>query len=245
MKINDNIRDIIRATIYGQEGTERDNEIPFLFNELPEISISSGSGVSGTSRIKILDIGCCESPLVIYLNRIGFDCYGIDMRDCGCTDNDMRKKFIIGDVRNMDMFKDDMFDVVYAVSTIEHIGLGNTPYYTGQMEDLDGDIKVVREMMRVLKRSGKIIITIPFGHAVEQLRWARHYDPLRLGRILDEIKKIGYIDKVIYSQHCITKDNRYVWIESNEKSAYDRWSIWSSEHGAFIGSNVCISGYKK
>lgn len=58
-------------------------------------------------------------------------------------------------------FSDNAFDVVYAISTIEHI-----PF--------DGDIRTVREINRVLKIGGKAIITVPYG-LYKEGSWGRWF----------------------------------------------------------------------
>lgn len=240
MKITGKVEEIINRSIIGLESTERPVEIPFLLSELPEPGDNNGN-----DRCKTLDCGCCESYLVEELSKLGFDSYGVDLRDYGqgCKGGlaAFSFKFYKGDIRNMNMFKDETFDIVFAISTIEHVGLVETPYYTDSKLDADGDIKSVQEMLRVLKKGGKIIITIPYGHGVDRLsKWIRFYDKARLDRILGMIN----VDKVVYKQHCLSHDGRHVWLVSGEKEAYNRWSVWSDLSGIFMGSNVCISGYK-
>ena len=56
-------------------------------------------------------------------------------------------------------FPDENFDAVIAVSTIEHIGLGayGDPFQEG------ADARVVKEIHRVLKPGGRLILTTPFA----------------------------------------------------------------------------------
>lgn len=74
------------------------------------------------------------------------------------------RPFARGDCRKMP-FADQCFDMIFAISLIEHIGLlspqtvqGHLPSYS-----LDGDIETLRECRRVLKPSGRLILTIPMG----------------------------------------------------------------------------------
>ena len=93
-----------------------------------------------------------------------------------------RLPFYRADVRALP-FSDRMFDLVFAVSVIEHIGLAqpqvNTPCLPGI--DQEGDVAAVRELVRVLKCDGKLVMTFPFG-VVDGLilggRGTRLYDPL-------------------------------------------------------------------
>lgn len=52
-------------------------------------------------------------------------------------------------------FRDDTFDAITIISTIEHV-----PY--------DGDIETVKELRRVLKPGGSLLITIPVSHIANE-----------------------------------------------------------------------------
>ena len=56
-------------------------------------------------------------------------------------------------------FPDGFFDVVIAISTIEHVGLGRY----GDLLDTDGDRNAIKEIRRVMSSGGIILITVPFG----------------------------------------------------------------------------------
>lgn len=105
------------------------------------------------SGAKILDIGCSTSVFALQLASLGYLTYGLDVVD---EENkyirDYREGiknfiFVQGDARKMP-FKDNYFDRIIAVSTIEHI---------------DEDELVIREIGRTLKKDGKCLITFPYG----------------------------------------------------------------------------------
>ncbi len=171
---------IDRLNLFKGLDTERDIEYPFLFDWLPE--------PPGT----LLDVGCDESELLIELNELGFNAIGIDMRDYGLPcDN-----FIQGDARDMP-FGDRMMDVSFSISTIEHVGLVETPYCTDDVFDEDGDLKVVKEMIRVTRPGGLILITIPLGDGDgDQRKWIRFYDAARVGRIAELLGEGGFNPRI-------------------------------------------------
>ena len=59
-------------------------------------------------------------------------------------------------------FADNFFDYVYAVSTLEHIGLLD---YHFEDSDPDGDIKVMKQIARVIRTGGRLIVTVPYGQS--------------------------------------------------------------------------------
>lgn len=70
-----------------------------------------------------------------------------------------------GDIRMMP-FRDNWFDIVVSISTIEHVGMDNS-MYTGDkrfVENRKADyLQAVLELKRVTKKGGKIFISVPFG----------------------------------------------------------------------------------
>jgi len=151
------------------------------------------------SKGKILDVGCVESifPQEISKNK-SIEVYGIDSRQY----ENPEFNFSIADVRKMS-FEDNFFDQVTIISTLEHIGL---LWYDNEELDEDGDIKAMKEIKRVLKNDGTVLITIPYGGG--QTNWYRSYDKKRLTEIFNGFK----INKMKYF---FNKD--LAWIETNEE----------------------------
>ncbi|MCL2925882.1 MAG: class I SAM-dependent methyltransferase [Trichodesmium sp. MAG_R04] len=82
------------------------------------------------------------------------------------------------DVRSIPI-ADETFDRIVAVSVIEHIGLQSPQVNSNQLPkiDEDGDIEAVRELARLLKIGGELIMTLPFGVKDELIlgKQARNY----------------------------------------------------------------------
>ena len=55
------------------------------------------------------------------------------------------------------------FDVVFCVSTLEHVGGDNTRYELGAEQDPEAPLAALRELRRVTTRGGKIFLTVPCG----------------------------------------------------------------------------------
>jgi len=97
-------------------------------------------------NLKVLDVGCGEGFLLREIRKRNEKCelHGSDINlniKKLSIDADLR----IADVRNLP-YRDDYFDVVFALDVLEHIN------------EMDLAIK---EIKRVLKRDGKLIITAP------------------------------------------------------------------------------------
>ena len=127
----------------------------------------------------ILDVGCAESLLSQELIARGFRVVGIDIRDYPFKDK--RMIFLKRNVLNT-LLPDDMFDAIVVVPTIEHIGL--EPY--GQtVKDTDGDLRAMKELVRILKHEGILILTTPYigGGPLRVTSFERIYDRQRLGEL--------------------------------------------------------------
>ena len=128
---------------------ERIVEIPFVIDSL------SCMGKSG----KILDVGCAESALPLYVSTLGNQVTGVDIRKYPYKVPNFN--FLNADIMKLP-FEDGNFDSVTCVSTLEHVGLG---YYSDPKEDAEPQNKAVNEMRRVLKNGGLFVMTVPFGVA--------------------------------------------------------------------------------
>jgi SAM-dependent methyltransferase len=80
-----------------------------------------------------------------------------------------------GDVRSMP-YADAEFDLVLCVSTLEHVGMDNS-VYGAPSSGAGGDLAALREVSRVLKPRGRLLVTVPFG-LQENHDWFHQYDDL-------------------------------------------------------------------
>ena len=73
---------------------------------------------------------------------------------------------VVADVRELP-FEDGSFDVVFCISTLEHVGLDNPAY--GLVDDSDpaGVPRALAELGRVLATGGRLLLTVPCGEPAE------------------------------------------------------------------------------
>jgi len=148
--------------------SERVVEIPFVHHQLPY-----------PFRGRLLDVGYRESEIVFQADSLGFDTWGIDIRRAPVQFGAIH--FIQGDIIKYP-FDPKSFDVVIGLSTFEHIGL---IIYGNIVKDEEGDLHSVQAVHRILKPTGRFLLTVPFGkHGATH--WYRVYDHAALERLLQK-----------------------------------------------------------
>jgi SAM-dependent methyltransferase len=136
--------------------TERVLEYPFIHEE-----ILTGVG-------KVLDVGSGNSTLPFEIAGKGYQVWSLDLKMGYCRFLQMNNlRFAQQDITNT-CFPSEFFDIIMAVSTIEHVGLGIRSI------NFDGDFAAIKEMRRIIKPSGRLLITVPFGKAGY---WPRKKEP--------------------------------------------------------------------
>lgn len=178
----------------GWEISERDVEIPFVLDNMPE------------PPAKLLDVGCSDSSFLLEMNKLGFDAHGIDINGY----IEPYSKFVKADARSIP-FEDKAFDVVTCVSALEHFGLVETPYHSDTVYDPEAPFTAMKEMARIIKDDGIIILTLPFGYAQgERLKWCKFYNCDMVKRLADSASL-----KIFKKQIKVLKDN--IWGNISEK----------------------------
>jgi SAM-dependent methyltransferase len=173
---------------------------------------------------KILDLGCSESTLGLELASNGFNVVGIDVRNHPLTHPNF--KFIQQDICESKL-PENTFDAAIALSTIEHIGLG--AYGDSKGEGLDR--VAMKEVYRILKPGGVLLLTTPFGKpAVTSLHRIFDSNGLRALLVGFDIRLLEFGIKV----------DKKTWISPVNESQADR----DLDSGLGPGAVALVKAYK-
>ena len=154
----------------------------------------------------VLDVGCCCSFLLYELIGRGYNTYATDFND---YDYKEKINFVKADLTKRMPFKKDFFDSIILISTLEHIGLGQ---YNDTLKK-SGDIVALKNLKRILKPGGRILITIPISKEFFLIKEKkRKYDK----KALSVITKGFTLEKEEYFMF------KNVWKKVSKKKALSR-----------------------
>lgn len=102
--------------------------------------------------------------------------------------------YVFGDLRRSP-FRDGWFDEIVCQSTIEHVGMDNAIYgafsETTETNDANREyLGAVNELVRVLKRGGRLLLTFPCGK-FEQHGFFQQFDADMIRTVLDTLEFHG------------------------------------------------------
>ena len=95
--------------------------------------------------------------------------------------------YVYGDIRDC-CFHDDYFDWVACISTLEHVGMNNTQFYTADAtkneRNPESQWAAVAELRRIVRPGGVLYLTLPFGQYADH-GWLQVFDAARVDRLLE------------------------------------------------------------
>jgi SAM-dependent methyltransferase len=204
---------------YGVGLDERIIEYPWLFSRLPDGFGHLLDGGSALNYPYLIDSTFLAKKQMVIMTL--------------APESQLLKRsnlsYVFGDLRNT-FFKENTFDYIVSISTLEHIGMDNTKIYTSDTvyneANSEDFILAVREFRRILKPSGHLIITVPFGKA-QDLGWLKQFDVPMLKSLIDAFGS-SLVSKTFY------KYDATGWQVSNEMSCGDceYFDVHSSESAA-------------
>jgi hypothetical protein len=137
--------------------------------------------------------------------------------------------YLYHDLRSL-LMRDAVYDTIACLSTLEHVGCDNSAY-TGDAahrEDRREDYLIaLGELVRVLKPSGTLFITVPYG-AYCNLGVQQQFDGTMLERMREVLRPYGELRGSFY------RYSSHGWATAREEECADcqyvRWSvdIWAT-----------------
>jgi O-antigen chain-terminating methyltransferase len=110
---------------------------------------------------------------------------------------------IIGDVRELPV-EDGAFELVFCISTLEHVGRDNKVYDVDAPRDAQGDEAALRELRRVLTRDGRLLVSVPTGEHDDQ-GWQLQRTP---GDWIAVFERAGF---VVFEDELYVRDSDTGW----------------------------------
>jgi hypothetical protein len=143
------------------------------------------------NKLKVLDVGFCDSLLIYEINRRGYAAYGLDLVDYHCRLPKEIKTFkadLLQPIPN-DLLKDGPFSFIVAIGTIELIGMGK---YNNDIVE-NGDRLALEYIHNLLEDGGYFILILP----TENWRFI-HGRGYSFGDILQLINGLFYIFEITH-----------------------------------------------
>jgi len=191
---------------YGYRLDARLVEIPWVISQLKKGSLKIlDAGSSLNNEVVVTSPGLSEKNLTI----ITLAPEGVCFWENGIS-------YIFGDIRNLDL-RDETFDSIICISTIEHVGMDNSMYDKRNPYAIPSSQKdfliAIKELKRVLKTGGALFCTFPFGK-YENHGWFQQFDSKLTDTLIEGFDPIKYSEKVF-------KYNPDGWILSDRESCMD------------------------
>ena len=150
--------------------------------------------------------------------------------------------YIYEDIRET-VFRDNCFDYIACISTIEHVGMDNTMLYTSDGAKREVDDAAWRRFLGVLraklKPGGRIFITMPFGKRKNH-GWFQVFDAAMVDQLRDEFSPTEYSEDIFY--YFRDKWNRTDRETAKDAACFDIHfqNEYEADFLAFSRSVVCL-----
>jgi len=120
---------------------------------------------------------------------------GIDMADAVYDVGELYERSVRGDVCATE-FTDDAFDLVWCISSLEHIGMDNSGYGEADSSASTAE-RALQEMVRVTRPGGSVLVTVPYGK-YEDHGWFRNFDAESWQELLEPVRDRAAVHELYF-----------------------------------------------
>lgn len=171
-----------------------------------------------------LDFGCGSSYMGLLAARKGYNVTAIDINPPLMSYKHRNLKFMQGNIYEFD-FRDDNFDLIINISSIEHVGLKGR--YGVKKSIPNGDIEVMGILRSIIKKNCKMILTIPVGRDIIYMPYHRVYGAKRLPLLLK-----GW--EIVEREFWVKNDKNLWYIIDQSKALSKKTSVFNYGLGLFV-----------
>ena len=194
------------------------------------------------SEMKILDAGCGDGRFLSELKNKGAkNLYGVDYSESALSFAKLflpDVKFTNADLANLP-YEDNFFDYIFLIETLEHIHPEKTN-------------NVLKELKRVLKPSGRLIVTVPSVLVPLNKKHYRHFSEKTLRDCLADFFDVKSMAGQDYGKFHILKfaykflDNRF-WLIKPLAEYYNLniWPKYFNGCSVYYGNRLIVECVKK
>jgi SAM-dependent methyltransferase len=211
------LNDGVLPTDHGFRLDERVVEYPWFFSRLPS---SEGNLLDAGS---VLNYSFLLSQPALANKRVFISTLAPET-DCYWS---RAVSYVYEDLRDS-CFRDNYFDWVVSLSTIEHIGLDNTMLYTQdetkRENDDDAYLAAVKEFKRVLKPNGTLFLSMPYGQHRNH-GWFQIFDAEMVDQIIKAFAPAEYRES-----HFKYKANGWLVSDREQSSGATYFDIHTQKH---------------
>jgi O-antigen chain-terminating methyltransferase len=160
----------IDTPLYGLDDSERCIEIPWVLSRF-----------QGEARV--LDVGYANAEPRYLEVRDALEIPSLAGLDLAAAPQP-RISGVAGDALALP-FRPGAFDLILAISALEHVGRDNSIYYDRQQPEREfGDLEAAAGLASLLQPGGRLLITLPFGR-LEDHGWFVQYDLHRIQALVE------------------------------------------------------------
>ncbi len=113
-------------------------------------------------NLRVFEFGCGQNLFINKIVQLGHNLTAIDLYERTSDIQENRKFNFIKNDFNSEYFEPNSYDCIYALSSVEHIGLEDTILEWNEAQTKIE--KTFKKFCCMLKRRGTLLLTLPFGN---------------------------------------------------------------------------------